>query len=116
MSLSISGVSESRWVRITGLLVAVAGGTSIAWVVDEINQQWPPPLDRIWTWLVVAGAGGTLLTAGFITVSIGFGSTPVRTNARYRQAMALRLAAGNLAAPLFFYRMVGPRSAWVGNH
>jgi hypothetical protein len=101
MSLSVSGVSESRWVRIAGLLVAV-GGTSIAWVVDEINQQWPPPLDRIWIWLVVAAVGTTLLTAGFITVSIGFGSTPVRTNARYRQAMALRLAAGNLAAPPLF--------------
>lgn len=102
MAVSVAGMGESRWVRIVGLVFALVGGAALGWVAQEFDQRWPPPVDRLWIWVPVVAVGTTGLTAGLIAVSIGFASTPVRADARYRQAMLLRLLAGNLAAPLIF--------------
>lgn len=97
---------ENRGLKLTGLLLAIAGFGALGLVAESLREQWQHGVAALAPWLAAAVLAGNLLAAGLIVLAIGCGSARGLSDPRRRRAVALQVLLANALVPVLLFGML----------
>lgn len=97
---------EDRRLKALGLAFLGVAGATVAWLVPQAADQWPPSAERALPFLLGALLAVNLCAIGGLLLAAGLGATRSWRPTGRRRALILAVVAANLLVPLLWLGLV----------